>query len=208
MNKKDRFTKWFGLASLFMIVWVWIAGIYYFSQMLQISLESTGLYMWGMGLIGSIVLYYKFHDKWYDIWYVLKPKLLRNIIFLWHLFIFFVTKNILYNLIITILFAFYSLRRANALELRGLDTADEVQQILKWNNNALYMASIFFLWYQIKMTWTVEAIMYYTGLEYTWSVITLICLFIIAVFGLVRFQYVIGLNIVHVKMNQSKGGKS
>ncbi|MDD6467732.1 MAG: hypothetical protein PUF50_06080 [Erysipelotrichaceae bacterium] len=208
MKKKDTLLKGFAYASLFMMVWVWISAIYYFAEMIGISMEQTGLYMWGIGLVGSIILYWKLHNKWYEIWYILKPSLLRTIIFLWHLFVFFVTRNILFNFIVAIFFALYSLRRCEELHLKGLDIANETQKILKWNNNALYMSSIFFLWYQIKMTWIVEAIMQFTGLDYIWSMVVLICLFMIAIFGLVRFQYIIGLNVAHVKLNQSNGGKS
>ena len=204
MEKKDGLTRYFGTMSLLILIWTWISAVYYFAEMIEYNLNSIAIYLWGIGLVASSFVWWKYRKKWLDIWYVLKPSILRIIIFVWHLFTYFVTRNIVYNFIVTIVFTVYTLRRCKIMNLRGLDIEDELDQILKWNNNALYMTAIFFLWYNLRMSTIVEVVMSMFGLDYAVSMLAVICLFIVAVFGLVRFQYVLCVNIAYVKLNRTK----
>ena len=204
MEKKDVFTRWFSTLSLLVLIWVWISAIYYFAEMLGYDLVNVALYLWGIGIVLSILLLGKYRKKWMDIWYVLSPKVLRVIIVLWHLFLYFISNSIIYNFIISIAFTFYTLRRCQILHLRGLDIEDEMDFVLKWNNNGLFMTSIFFLWYCVKMTTIVELVMSWLGLNYVLSLLVLALSYIICVYGLVRFQYVLSVNIAHVKLNVKK----
>lgn len=204
MEKKDRFTRWFSTMSLLVLVWVWISAIYYFAEMIGYDLVNIALYLWGIGVAASILLLGKYRKKWMEIWYILNPKFLRILIILWHLFLYFISNNIIYNFIISIAFTFYTLRRCKIMNLRGLDIEDEMDYILKWNNNALFMTAIFFLWYCVKMTTIVELVMSWLGLSYILSLFALILSFVICVYGLVRFQYVLCVNIAHVKLNVKK----
>lgn len=204
MKKKDLLTRYFGTMSLLVLIWTWIAAVYYFAEMVEYSLESIGMYLWGIGLVLSGFIWWKYRKKWLEIFYVLKPSVLRLLIFVWHLFTYFVTRNFMYNIAIAVVFTFYTLRRCQIMGLRGLDIGDELDQILKWNNNAFYMMSFFFLWYYIRLSDIVEIVMAWIGMGYGASLMALILTFILAVFGLVRFQYVLCVNIAHVKLNLTK----
>ena len=204
MEKKDLLARYFGTMSLLVLIWTWISAVYYFAEMIGYSLESIGLYLWGIGLVLSAFVWWKYRAKWLQIWYVLKPSVLRLLIFVWHLFTYFCTRNLLYNLVVAIIFTFYTLRRCEKMGLRGLDIGDELDRILKWNNNAFYMTSIFFLWFYIRMSNIVEIVMAIIDMEYVVSLLALVFAFIIAVFGFVRFQYVICVNIAHVMLNRAK----
>ena len=204
MKMKDRLARCFATMSLIVVIWLWIAAIYYFSEMLSYSLASIGMYLWGIGLVMSGVVLWKYKQKWHEIWYVLKPSVLRLLIFAWHVFAYFVTKNIMYNILITVFFTFYTLRRCKVMNLRGLDIGDELDRILKMNNNAFYMTSIFFLWYYVRLSDLVDIVMAWIGMDYAVSLLAIICLFIVAMYGFVRFQYVLCMNIAHVKLNFTK----
>ena len=54
------------------------------------------------------------------------------------------------------------------------------------------------------MTTIVELVMSWLGLSYILSLFALILSFVICVYGLVRFQYVLCVNIAHVKLNVKK----
>ena len=76
MEKKDRFTRWFSTMSLLVLVWVWISAIYYFAEMVGYDLVNIALYLWGIGVVASIILLGKYRKKWMEIWYILNPKFL------------------------------------------------------------------------------------------------------------------------------------
>ena len=97
MDKKDRLNRIFGTMSLLVLIWTWIAAVYYFAEMVEYSLESIGLYLWGIGLVLSSFIWWKYRKKWLDIFYVLKPSVLRLLVFVWHLFAYFITRNFMYK---------------------------------------------------------------------------------------------------------------
>jgi len=200
MKQKSSVAMYFGYATLLMLVWFSVAAVYYVAELLLYNMQQIGLWLWLMAIIGSVIMILNVSKKWLEVWLVLKPSLLRVTIFMWHLFMFLVTRNVVFNFVISILFVFYTVARTEKLKLKGVDVVDEGNRIFKDNNNALYMTSVFYLWYAIRTTYIVEAIMYYTGLEYLLAMAALMCIFMIAVFGFVRMQYVICVNIFEAKM--------
>ena len=200
MKQNNSAAMYFGYATLLMLVWFSVAAVYYVAELLSFSMQQIGMWLWLIAIIGSVIMILNVSKKWLEVWLVLKPSLLRITVFMWHLFIFLVTRNVVFNFVISILFVFYTVARIEKLKLKGEDIISEGNRIFKDNNNALYMTSVFYLWYAIRTTYVVEAIMYYTGLEYILAMAALMCIFMIAVFGFVRMQYVICVNIFEAKM--------
>ena len=202
MEQKSTSARMFGNATLLMFVWFIVAVIYYVAWLLSYSMEQVGLWLWLIAVVGSFIMIWRVSKKWLEVWFVLKPSLLRVTIFMWHLFVFLVTRNIVFNFVISILYAYYSVKRVKALNLTAKETIDEVNDIFKNNSNALYMTSVFYLWYAIRTSFIVETVMYFLDFDYYWALIVLICLFIIAIFGFVRLQYVICVNIFEARMKK------
>ena len=197
MERKSVMPKHFGLATLVMFIWFIVAVIYYCASLLNYSMVDVGMWVWLVASIGTVFVLWKISKQWLAVWLVLKISVLKVVIFIWHLFVFLVTQGIHFNLIVGILFSIYGVHRTKELSLKGLDIIAEMNMIFKANSNALYMTSIFYLWYAIRTTVIVEYVMLMLNMDYIVAMITTICLFIVAVFGYVRVQYVLCVNITH-----------
>ena len=200
MKQKSTIAVNFGYATLLMLVWFVVAVVYYVAELLSYSMEQIGLWVWLIAIISSVIMIWKISKRWLEVWLVLRPSLLRATIFMWHLFVFLITRNVVFNFVVSVFYAFYAIARIEKMNLKSMELVNEANKIFKDNNNALYMTSIFYLWYAIRATYIVDMVMYYTGLEYIWALVTLICLFMIAVFGFVRLQFVICMNIFDSKV--------
>ena len=194
--KPDLFAFIAGTATLVLPVWVVVSGLYYFGSLLSFPLSSYQGWIWGIACGLSIVMLFWGWQKWIQVFYLLKPGILTIFILLWHLTIFFTTKTVVLNLAIGIFSAIYIIHRCEIMQLKNEDIDQEAGSILKKNNNALYGCAAFYFWVNIKTTSLMDTLNSYTGMGFWPNVIIAALLFLVAVFGFVRLQYVIATNIV------------